>query len=104
MKKKNIITSLLFGLALVTGLTACGDNSSNSNNPSTNPPAVEPSTPSTDSSQGTQTEETTELASYKTAANSKLDELVNPFIQKITNDELKAAVQTYRSPRRTTRR
>ena len=39
--------------------------------------------------------ESTELATNKSAAIAKLDELINPVIAKITNDELKAAIQTY---------
>jgi len=99
MKKKFIAIPLL-GLMLMTGLASCGDNTTKPDN--TNPPVVDPTpgtdptNPGTDPSTPTTTDdETTQLASYKTAAISKLDELVNPFIQKITNDDLKAAVQTY---------
>ena len=98
--KKKFIAIPLFGLMLMTGLASCGDNTTKPDN--TNPPVVDP-TPSTDptnpvtgpSTPTTTDDETTQLASYKTVAISKLDELVNPFIQKITNDDLKAAVQTY---------
>ena len=91
--KKKFIAIPLFGLMLMTGLASCGDNTTKPDN--TNPsvvdpkPGIDPSTPTTTD------DETTKLASYKTAAISKLDELVNPFIQKITNDDLKASVQTY---------
>ena len=96
MKKKRIITSLLLGFALVSGLTACGDNNSKQDNSSTNPPVVDPTTSETNpSTPTTADDENTKLALYKKAAISKLDELVNPFIQKITNDDLKAAVQAY---------
>lgn len=96
MKKKRIVTNLLLGLALVSGLTACGDNNSKQDNSSTNPPVVDPTTPETKPSTPTTTDdENTKLALHKKAAISKLDELVNPFIQKITNDDLKAAVQAY---------
>ena len=99
MKKKFIAIPLL-GLMLMTGLASCGDNTTKPDN--TNPPAVDP-TPGTDptnpgtdpSTPSTTDDEKTQLASYKSAAISKLDELVNPFIQKITNDDLKAAVQIY---------
>ena len=95
MKKKFIAIPFL-GLMLMIGLASCGDNNSKSDNSGTNPPVVEPTTPETDPSTPTITDgETTQLASYKSAGISKLDELVNPFIQKITNDDLKASVQAY---------
>ena len=47
------------------------------------------------SSEGQGQAESTELATNKSAAIAKLDELINPVIAKITNDELKAAIQTY---------
>lgn len=91
--KKKFIAIPLFGLMLMTGLASCGDNTTKPDN--TNPSVVDPK-PGTDPSTLTTTDdETTKLASYKTVAISKLDELVNPFIQKITNDDLKASVQTY---------
>ena len=89
MKKKFILIPLI-GLMLMTGLASCGGGDSKSNDSNTNPPVVDPVTPDT-----SKDDETVQLASNKTAANSKLDELVKPFIQKITNDELKASVQTY---------
>ncbi len=85
--KKKVISGLLVGLALVLTMTSCGDNSSNNNNQSTNP--------STDSSQFSTQDESTQLASYKTAAISKLDELINPAIDKLSNQALKTAIQTY---------
>ncbi len=93
MKKKFLAIPLL-GLALTFGLTSCGDEAKPSNNPNTS--VVEPTETTTQGGDTTTTnEEATKLASYKKAALDKLDELVNPFIQKITNDDLKAAVQAY---------
>jgi hypothetical protein len=86
MKKKKII-ALLMGLAIVGTLTACGGGGSTpSTNPgTTNPPATQPST----------NDETIELASYKSAAISKLDEIVNPVIEKIPDEDLKTAIKNY---------
>ena len=69
------------GLAIVGILTACGGGGSTpSTNPgTTNPPATQPST----------NDETIELESYKSAAISKLDEIVNPVIEKIPDEDLK---------------
>ena len=93
MKKKKII-ALLMGLAIVGTLTACGGGGSTpSTNPgTTNPPATQPSdNPSTGS--GSTNDETIELASYKSAAISKLDEIVNPVIEKIPDEDLKTAIK-----------
>lgn len=86
MKKKKII-ALLMGLAIVGTLTACGGGGSTpSTNPgTTNPPATQPST----------NDETIELESYKSAAISKLDEIVNPVIEKIPDEDLKTAIKNY---------
>ena len=78
MKKKRIVTNLLLGLALVSGLTACGDNNSKQDNSSTNPPVVDPTTPETNPSTPTTTDdENTKLALHKKAAISKLDEFID---------------------------
>lgn len=95
MKKKKII-ALLMGLAIVGTLTACGGGGSTpSTNPgTTNPPVTQPSdNPSTGS--GSTNDETIELASYKSAAISKLDEIVNPVIEKIPDENLKTAIKNY---------
>ena len=95
MKKKKII-ALLMGLAIVGTLTACGGGGSTpSTNPgTTNPPVTQPSdNPSTGS--GSTNDETIELASYKSAAISKLDEIVNPVIEKIPDEDLKTAIKNY---------
>ncbi len=114
--KKKLIISLLAALTLFFTITSC-DDSSNST-PTNNPPVVDPinnpstdqgtnnsstdqntNNPSTDqgsdSSSNTQNDEALQLASYKTAAVSKLDEIVNPVIAKITNEELKSAILAY---------
>lgn len=93
MKK---IIALLMGLAIVGTLTACGGGGSTpSTNPgTTNPPVTQPSdNPSTGS--GSTNDETIELASYKSAAISKLDEIVNPVIEKIPDEDLKTAIKNY---------
>lgn len=95
MKKKKII-ALLMGLAIVGTLTACGGGGSTpSTNPgTTNPPVTQPSdNPSTGS--GSTNDETIELASYKSAAISKLDEIVNTVIEKIPDEDLKTAIKNY---------
>ena len=83
MKKKKII-ALLMGLAIVGTLTACGggDSTPSTNPGTTNPPATQPSDNPSIGSDSTN-DETIELASYKSAAISKLDEIVNPVIKKI---------------------
>ena len=84
------------GLAIVGTLTACGGGGSTpSTNPgTTNPPVTQPSdNPSTGS--GSTNDETIELASYKSAAISKLDEIVNPVIEKIPDEDLKTAIKNY---------
>lgn len=94
MKKKKII-ALLMGLAIVGMLTACdsGGNTPSTNNGTTNPPITQtPDNPSTGSNS---TNETVELASYKSAAISKLDELVNPVVEKIPDEDLKAVIKNY---------
>ena len=97
MKKKKIkIIALLMGLAIVGTLTACGGGGSTpSTNPgTTNPPVTQPSdNPSTGSC--STNDETIELASYKSAAISKLDEIVNPVIEKIPDEDLKTAIKNY---------
>lgn len=95
MKKKKII-ALLIGLAIVGTLTACGGGGSTpSTNPgTTNPPATQPSDNPPIGSDPTN-DETIELESYKSAAISKLDEIVNPVIEKIPDEDLKTAIKNY---------
>jgi len=95
MKKKKII-ALLMGLAIVGTLTACGGGGSTpSTNPgTTNPPATQPSDNPPIGSDPTN-DETIELESYKSAAISKLDEIVNPVIEKIPDEDLKTAIKNY---------
>ena len=95
MKKKKII-ALLMGLAIVGTLTACGggDSTPSTNPGTTNPPATQPSDNPSIGSDSTN-DETIELASYKSAAISKLDEIVNPVIKKIPDEDLKTAIKNY---------
>ena len=94
MKKKKII-ALLMGLAIVSMLTACGGggNTPSTNNGTTNPPITQ--TPDNSSTGSNSTNETIELASYKSVAISKLDELVNPVVEKIPDEDLKAVIKNY---------
>jgi hypothetical protein len=84
------------GLAIVGTLTACGGRGSTpSTNPgTTNPPATQPSDNPPIGSDPTN-DETIELESYKSAAISKLDEIVNPVIEKIPDEDLKTAIKNY---------
>lgn len=95
MKKKKII-ALLMGLAIVGTLTACGggDSTPSTNPGTTNPPATQPSDNPSIGSDSTN-DETIKLASYKSAAISKLDEIVNPVIKKIPDEDLKTAIKNY---------
>lgn len=86
MKKKRIAAAVL-GLALLASLTACGGSN---NTPTTNPSAPTPS-----ETQPSENPSTATVSSYKSAAVSKLDELVNPVIAKIPDEELKNAIQIY---------
>ena len=96
--KKKFITIPLIGLIAMTGLTSCGGNSTPNDNTGTK---TAETTTASNTSQTTTTVDTTtdakdvELLAYKAKAISKLDEYVEPFIQKITNDDLKASVQNY---------
>lgn len=94
--KKNKIIALLMGLAIVGTLTACagGGNTPSTNTGTTNPSITQPSDDPSTGSDST-TDETIELASYKSAAISKLDELVKPVIEKIPDEDLKAAIKNY---------
>ncbi len=108
MKQKNIM-ALFVGLATLGILVACGgkgdnptDNASTSNSSITQPSdstssELETSNDIVDSSssESEASNDIVMLASYKSAAISKLDEIVNPVIDKIPNEDLKAAIQTY---------
>ena len=94
LKTKRIIAAVLV-LAVLAILTACGGNN---NTPTTNPntPTTSETQPSENPSNGTETnDDSVLLASYKSAAVSKLDELVNPVIAKIPDEELKNAIKIY---------
>lgn len=87
MKKRKIAT-ILAGLALVAILAACGSNKApitdGNNSGISNPPLTENGD-----------NEAVMLASYKSAAVSKLDEIVNPLIVEISDESLKSAIQSY---------
>lgn len=88
MKKKKLITAII-GLSLVTGITAC---------PSNNPPVTSgggDNPPITSTGGDDNNQDEIKIAAYKSQAKSKLDELINAAIAKITDQELKEAVQTY---------
>ncbi|WP_026399397.1 hypothetical protein [Acholeplasma equifetale] len=87
MIKKKII-ALLMGLAIIGMLTACGGGGKT---PSTYPPTTQPP----DETVPDSTTDEIELASYISAAISKLDELVKPVIEKISDEDLKAAIKNY---------
>ena len=93
MKKRKLFTSLLLGLAVVSGLAAC-DNGSKPEPTKTNPPVVEPTKTETKTETETNSE-AKELASYKKAALTKLDELVYAYIAKLPNDALKNTLQSF---------
>ena len=84
--KKRVISILLVGLILMMGLTACGGKDSKPTDSSVNQ-SVQPS--------DDQSAENEELESYKEAAVSKLDELVNPAVEVITNESLKSSIQAF---------
>ena len=94
MKKKVVLLPLIgFLLASCGGDPGAdkGDNTSGNNQETQQ-------TGGGETGGGTQTEEQTEaqkLATKKTAAKSKLDELVLPVINKIPNEEIKQLVQTF---------
>lgn len=96
MNKKIILLPLIgFFLASCGGDPGADKGDNNSGN---NQDTQETGGGETETGGGTQTEEQTEaqkLATRKTAAKSKLDELVLPVINKISNDEIKQLVQTF---------
>ena len=105
MKKKIFLSVLLSATALLA-LSACGDEkpANNGGSSSVVDNGGSQNQGSSEGQQGSQGQqggegqsqaESTELATNKSAAIAKLDELINPVIAKITNDELKAAIQTY---------
>ena len=93
MKKKLVAPILLFICCLF--MAACGSNPTTAHmNTTTKSPDL---TTTTQQQNVTTTAGNTDspLAQYINAAIAKLDELINPVIAKITNEDLKAAVQNY---------
>lgn len=76
MKKKMFIIPIL-GLASIACLTSCGSKNDDDNKKDD---VVEPDT------------QTQEMSASKSTANSTLDGLVNPSLQTVTNDDLKAKI------------
>ena len=104
MKFKKIATVVSLGL-LAFIMVGCGGNSGTTKKPSPTPQTTTPAKPTTKpttkptrtTQQQTTTEEseTSKIAKLKAAALAKLDELVNPVIAKISNQDIKTAVQNY---------
>lgn len=96
MKKKRIAAAVL-GLAVLASLTACGGiNNTPTTNQSTPTSSETQTQPSENPSSETEmSDDKVLLASYKSSAVSKLDELVNPVIARIPDEELKNAIQIY---------
>ncbi|MBP5444537.1 MAG: hypothetical protein J6Y28_00055 [Acholeplasmatales bacterium] len=102
---KKILTLLIVLSIILLGLTACGNN--NETTTINNPVSENTTTKNNDNTTSTKdsindvtttiTEEddATKIIRYKEAALSKLDELVNPVIAKIQNNELRSSIQTY---------
>ncbi len=104
MKLKKIIA--LMGVVTVIGLASCDDSSSastvSSQTPASETTTVTPESTTTSVTPTTEVvtsevtkEENQQLAAYKKTALDKLDEIINPIIQKITDADLKAKVQEY---------
>ncbi len=94
MKKRNISFAFL-GFAFLAGITSCGSSNNTSTvNPSASTPSI--AQPSDTPSDGTETaDENFLVSSYKSDAVSKLDEIVNPVIAKIPDDDLRNAIQIF---------
>ena len=120
MKRKKLSVALL-GLSLIGALVGCGGNKT-SNESSTNTPSVNVSSTS-ESKTSTQASTSSvvnnnvsssevkvsssavsenTVSTYINKALNKLDELVLPSIQKITDTSLKASVQSYYDEEKTT--
>ncbi len=97
--KKRFLIIILFVIFITASLTACSGFDSPTTakpDPTTIDTTVDSNRDSTSSDIITETDNhQVKLAAHKAEAISKLDELVNPFIEKITNDELKEIVRTY---------
>ena len=94
MKKRNISVAVL-GFAFLAGLTSCGssNNTSTENSSASTPSVTQPSYNPSDSTETA--DESFLVSSYKSNAVSKLDELVNPVIAKIPDDDLRNAIQIF---------
>ena len=86
--KRLLLIVCILGLAFA--FIGCGKKD---NTPTDDPGQT--SQPTDNPGGGTQNDDATKLASYKSAALAKLDEIVNPVIDKIPNEDLKTAIRTF---------
>ena len=94
MKIKKLLACVAMVSLFALFATGCG---AKSDKPTDTKPTQTQVTPDTSEKDTTQQEDSDEvkLAKYKASAISKLDELVNPVIAKIENNDLKTAIQEY---------
>ena len=93
MKIRKLLVSVAMVSLFALIATGCG---SNSNKPTDTKPTQTQTNPDTSEKDTTKEEsDETKIAKYKASAISKLDELVNPVIAKIDNNDLKTAIQNY---------
>ena len=97
--KKRIIVIILIAALLSLGVTSCGKK--DKNQPADNQtPVVQPTDnpgggTAENNPTGNNDNNEQEMVTYKSRAIAKLDELVNPVINKIPEESLKAAVQNF---------
>lgn len=105
MKKRKFVATFL-SITTLIGLTSCGNNSSSNTNSSSSSAISQVSSSSSSSSSNqvtsnssafssSSTSENVELRLYKSAAHSKLDELVVPSMNSVSNDSLKEMITNY---------
>ncbi len=93
MKIRKLLVSVAMVSLFALIATGCG---SSSNKPTDTKPTQTQTIPDTSEKDTTKEEsDETKIAKYKASAISKLDELVNPVIAKIDNNDLKNAIQNY---------
>ena len=106
MKKRKFVATFL-SITTLIGLASCGNNSSSNTTSSSSSVISQVSSSSSSSSSSNQvtsnssafssssTSENVELRLYKSAAHSKLDELVVPSMNSVSNDSLKEMITNY---------
>ena len=99
MKHFKRLLLLVCILGLTFAFIGCGkkDNTPTDNPGQTTQPTDNPGGNTDNPGDNTQNDDATKLASYKSAALSKLDEIVNPVIDKIPNEDLKTAIRGFYS-------